>query len=136
MRNVVIFLEESSEIHRVGANLLPHLMDGDYLYVLMELPELKSDAMPLIGDLKEIRYRKAKAQLQNWYQNISFKIEDFKPIIFQEGITPKKLSAHLLEIDKLLVFGMPHQEKGVRKLFEPLNKKIKLDFVFANGQVK
>lgn len=136
MRNVVIFLEESSEINRVGANLLPHLIDGDRLYVIMQLPDIKSDAMPLIGDLKEIRFRKAKAQIDEWYEGVRINFSDFKPIIFQENITPNKLSHKLHNYDHLLVFGMPHQEKGVRKLFEPLNKKIKLDFVFANGQVK
>ena len=111
-------------------------MEDDRLYVLMELPELKSDAMPLIGDLKEIRYRKAKAQLENWHQNMNLKIQGFKSIIFQEGITTKKLTAELHDLGKLLIFGMPHQEKEVRKLFKPLDKKIKLDFIFANGQVK
>lgn len=136
MRNVIIFIEESTAIDRVGANLVPHLIDGDLLHVVMELPEMKLDAMPLIGDLKEIRYRKANAQIENWHKALDLNIKGVKPLIFHERVTSNKLAVKLDKLDELIVFGMPHQEKVIRPLFQPLSKQLKLDYIFANGQVK
>lgn len=114
MRNVLLFLDdkllndESLETIRVSVN------QDDKLTVFYELPYANNTAVPLIGDLAEIRLQKATRLVLNWVEPITDSVHSYETNI--------SFNINKEEIQKKLEDTRPTLFMGSKSLVDRLSK--------------
>ncbi len=114
MRNVLLFLDdkllndESLETIRVSVN------QDDKLTVFYELPYANNTAVPLIGDLAEIRLQKATRLVLNWVEPITDSVHSYETNI--------SFNINKEEVQKKLEDTRPTLFMGSKSLVDRLSK--------------
>ena len=116
MKSVVVFIEDVSLTDGFAQTLTSFLEEKDVLSVMYRLPRVKTEAMPLIGDLRELRLKKAKRQLTEWFERNNIPVQKFNPFVFDERITPENIRISLNGDQRFLVLyekGQLNQLKSI-----------------------
>ena len=128
MKSIAILIEESTLSDQFIRFIPSDLKDSDTLVALYQLPSIKTESIPLIGGLQEIRRHKAQKLLQDWYEKLKLKSVNFKPLIFDGEITHREMQEKLNGADKYTVICYENQLKSVKKIFGPFISAYSIDF--------
>ncbi len=128
MRSVVVFIENIALTDSFVQRLSSYLKDNDLLSVLYRLPKVKSEAMPLIGDLRELRLKKAKRQLVSWYEQNKIPALKFNPFVFDEGITAENIRISLNGDQRFLILYEKEQLMDLKKMFKDVLADREVEF--------
>ncbi|MCC5924591.1 MAG: hypothetical protein JJT77_12465 [Crocinitomicaceae bacterium] len=123
MRNIVTYIDETAYSAAYIDALNEELKQQDVLVVIYKMPSLQLEAMPMIGDLHELRKKKANKMIQHWTENIS-KVEQKKVYIFENRISLKEIKKDIDFSINSVVFHTPNQSSILKSLFS------------ANGEFK
>lgn len=88
----------------------------DVLVVLYKMPSLKIDAMPMIGDLQELRMKKAQKIIDQCIKNLET-ANHKKIYIFENRISIAELKKELDFTKELIVLHTPNQSSFIKSLF-------------------
>ena len=133
MKNVVIFINGEFDFQELRSIVFSTLEERDALYVLYQLPRVKLEAIPLIGDLKEIRFQKARRKISEWFDSFGLANTSCYPLVYEKRIGIKQLKDDLPKANELTVIGSESQEEFLYQLFKPLTKELEVQYVIERG---
>lgn len=128
MKSIVVFIEHIGLTSEFAKQLSSNVEQDDVLTIIYQLPKVKHDAMPLIGDLRELRLEKAKRQLVNWFENNKFPVLKFNPFVIDEQITSDYLKLRLNGDERFLILYEKHQLNNLKDLFNKPLKNREVEF--------
>lgn len=130
MKNVVVLIEETVGIDHLGDGLTNVINLDDTVYLFVQLPKVKAESIPLIGDLSELRLHKIRNQIENWFQSIGHPSSNIVISIHDKKLNTKKIKTVLNGNSNITVFGLNSQKEKLNTLFSPLEKEKVVQYSF------
>ena len=134
MRQVLIYVDQDISIDQMEQPLTRFVTADDEIYLIIKLSKVNNSSIPLIGDLKEIRYNKALSKWYKWYQELPIKARSFKPYIFEGKDTLNSLMDELNKKDEVVIFGLDDFESKLKSVFKLLEDYKNLSFILVDSQ--
>jgi hypothetical protein len=116
VKNIVTYIDESAYASAYLDALNKELGPEDMLIILYKMPSLRLEAMPMIGDLHELRIKKANKMIQLWSDQVSG-AKRKKIYIFENRISLKDIKEEIDFSINSIVFHTPTQSKIIKSLF-------------------
>jgi hypothetical protein len=88
----------------------------DHICALYELPIVNNLSVPLIGELVEIRFKKAQNLIQEWFAPLLDKVSSFK-VLTSKNIKAEKLELVCEEALPILIIGAKQDLSKASHLF-------------------
>lgn len=123
MKSVVVFIENLFLPDDYAAQISDLVNEEDVLTVVYRLPEVKADAMPLIGDLREIRLKKAKRNIEDWFNKNELTVKSFSPFVYDQKVTPEIIRINLNGDERFLILYEKGKLEGLQKLLKDVLKE-------------
>ena len=123
MKSVVVFIENLFLPDDYAVQIADLVNEEDVLTVVYRLPEVKADAMPLIGDLREIRLNKAKRNIEAWYNRNDLGVKSFSPFVYDQKVTPEIIRTNLNGDKRFLILYEKGKLDDLQKLLKGVLKE-------------
>lgn len=133
MKSVVVFIENVSLTDSFAQTLTSLLEKKDVLSVMYRLPMVKTEAMPLIGDLRELRLKKAKRQLSEWFERNNIPVQKFNSFVFDERITHDHIRISLNGDQRFLVLYEKGQLNHLKSMLNRVLSDREVDYHELNN---
>lgn len=116
VKNIVTYIDESVYASTYIDALNKELGQNDVLIIIYKIPSLRLEAMPMIGDLHELRIKKANKTIKLWSEQIS-STKQKKIYIFENRISLKEIKNDVDFSVNSIVLHTPAQSKVIKSLF-------------------
>lgn len=120
MQQVLLYIEQDIDILEFEEKLLEIVQEDDLLFVVFRMSRIDNQTIPMIGDLREIRYNKTISFLYSWYKDSAIKAKSFKPYIL-EAIDSVKPLKKVLDFNKqAVILGFEKDETQLKKVMRSI----------------